>query len=288
MIYPTIIVAHKITNRVRLKLSLPLKDEKETADFLTEYRGIKSFEYNKISRSVLIYFDRLKISLNEILIRLSISYSKQYEMQDINVFTRKSNKSSSLVYLSLTSILVTAFIDRFIPFKSKEIVNFLSWTAVGSTSLAIIDHGYKEIQEHGAFDPELISSVYLFNAVKNGKLITGSLITWIAAFGRHSLDLPFEGVTIKVRETKNIFTGQPQYNISTFQGAIINDRDLNGKINMLRDIISNYVGNKQFKPKNSYYMGDDIMLDSKEVGASELFGESNNIIVKNRAENFSI
>ena len=125
--------------------------------------------------------------------------------------------------------------DRFIPFKSKEIVNFLSWTAVGTTSLAIIDHGYKEIKEHGAFDPELISSVYLFNAVKNGKLITGSFITWIAAFGRHSLDLPFEGVTVKVRETKNIFTGQPQFNISTFQGAIIKDRDLNGKINMLRE-----------------------------------------------------
>ncbi len=288
MIYPTIIVAHKVKNRVRFKLSLPLKDAKETGKFLTDYKGIESFHYNHITRSILIHFDRQKVDLNEIIIRLSISYSKEQGMSDINVFTPKSSNNSSLAYLSLTSILATAIIDRWLPFKNREIVNFLSWISVGTTSLAILDHGYKEIKEHGAFDPELVSSVYLYNSVKNGKLITGSFITWLAAFGRHSLDLPFEGITVKVKELKNIFTGQPQYNVSIFQGAIINDRDLNSKINMLRDMISNYIGNKQFKLKNNYYMANDSMLDSKEVGASELLGDANNIVIKNKAETFSI
>lgn len=288
MIYPTIIVAHKVKNRVRFKLSLPLKDAEKTGRFLTDYKGIESFHYNHITRSILIHFDRQKVDLNEIIIRLSISYSKEQGMADINVFTPKTSNNSSLAYLSLTSILATAVIDRWLPFKNREIVNFLSWISVGTTSLAILDHGYKEIKEHGAFDPELVSSVYLYNSVKNGKLITGSFITWLAAFGRHSLDLPFEGITVKVKELKNIFTGQPQYNISIFQGAIINDRDLNSKINMLRDMISNYIGNKQFKLKNNYYMANDSMLDSKEVGASELLGDSNNIVIKNKAETFSI
>ena len=292
MVYPTIFIAHKLENRVRFKLSLPLKDPKKTAKFLTEYDGIDSFEYNNITRSVLIRFNNLKVDLNEVMMRLSISYTKQYNMTPVNIFTKKSKKSSSLAYFSMANIIVAALIKSTNPFRNKEILNFLSWSAVGTTALAILDHGYKEVRDKGSFDPELVSAVYLFNAVKNGKLVTGSLITWLAAFGRHTLDLPYDAITVKVREYKNIFTGEPQYNLSTFQGAVINDTNvdgqLDGRITITRDLISKYINNKPFKIKNNYFMGNNSMLDSKEVGASEFIGDPKNIILKDNIDNLSI
>lgn len=211
--FPYIIVAHKIKSRVRFKLSLPLKQAKDAGKFLTEYDGIDSFQYNNISRSVVVNYNSLKVNLNEIIMRLSISYSKEYDMMPVNVFIAKAKSSSSLAYFSIVNIIIGGLVKNLTNFKGKEIVNFLSWSAIGTTSLAILDHGYREIKEHGEFHPELVSSVYLFNAIKNGKLLSGSLITWLAAFGRHSLDLPYEATTIKVREFNNIFTGEPQYNI---------------------------------------------------------------------------
>ena len=288
MIHPTIVIIHQLQNRVRFKLSLPLKNAVEAEKFLTDYDGIESFEYNGVTRSVLIKFNNLKVELNEVMIRLSIIYSKQNGYTPINIFIPKSSKGSSLAYFALINIVVASLVKRLPIFKGKEVLDFLSWAAVGTTGLAILDHGYKEVKEQGAFDPELVSSVYLLNAVKNGKLLTGSLITWLAAFGRHVLDLPYQGITVKVKELNNIFTGELQYNLSTYQGVIVNETDINGKISVIRDLASNYINNNQFKRKKNYFMGNNSMLDSKEVAASELLGDSNNIIVKNEVENFSI
>ena len=287
MDYPTIIVAHKIKNRVRLKLSLPLKEPKVAGKFLTEYDGIDSFQYNNISRSIVVNYNSMKVNLNEIIMRLSISYSKEYHMMPVNVFVAKAKNDTSLAYFSMINIIIGGLVKNLTNFKGKEIVNFLSWSAIGTTSLAILDHGYREIKEHGEFHPELVSSVYLFNAIKNGKLLSGSLITWLAAFGRHSLDLPYEGTTIKVKEFNNIFTGEPQYNISIYEGAQGDNGNIN-KIGILKNVLSNYIDKDGSKSKKSYYMGSKSILDSKEVAASELLGDSNNMVIKNTSEKFSI
>lgn len=283
-----IVLSHKLHNRVRFKLSLPLKDAKETGEFLTEYKGIKSFEYNNVTRSVLIYFNPVHIDLNEVMMRLCVSYSKQYDMQPINIFIAKSKRKSSLAYFSIANIAIAVLVKKLTNFKSDEIVNFLSWSAVGTTALAILDHGYREVKEQGAFDPELVSSVYLVNAVRTGKPLTGSFITWLAAFGRHTLDLPYEGITVKVKEFKNIFTGEPQYNINTYRGVIVDESDLNGKISIFRDLISKYIDNKQVKIETNYFMGNDSMLATNEVGASELIGSPSNITINNNNEKMTI
>ncbi len=286
MYYPAIVIAHQLPNRVRFKLSLPLKDPKAVEKFLVDYEGIDSFEYNDVIRSVLIYYDNYRVELNEIIMRLSVVYSNEYEMAPVNVFIPKTHENSYLAYFAITNIVLAAMVKHFTNFKSKEILNFLSWSAVGATALAVLDHGYKEISEKGSFDPELVSSVYLLNAVRTGNLITGSLITWLAAFGRHIVDLPYEGITIKVKQYSNLFTGQPQYNISIFEGARVNDPSYDNKVGVIRDVISKYIGNSDFKFKKNYYMGDTEMIDSKDIGASELLGD--NIIVNNQSGTFTV
>ncbi len=286
MYYPAIVITHQLPNRVRFKLSLPFKDAKAAEKFLVDYEGLDSFEYNGTTRSVLIYYDNYKVELNEIIMRLSIIYSDQYDMAPVNVFIPKTHKNSYLAYFALTNIAVAALVKGFTNFKSKEILNFLSWSAVGTTALSILDHGAREVSERGSFDPELVSSVYLLNAVRTGNLITGSLITWLAAFGRHIIDLPYEGITIKVKQYNNVFTGQPQYNISIFEGARVNDPDYNNKVGVIRDVISKYIGHSDFKFKKNYYMGNNEMIDSKDVGASELLGD--NIIVNNQSGTFTV
>src|SRR3712207_6624565 len=46
--------------------------------------------------------------------------------------------------------------------------SFIRWLALGSTMGAIFEHGYKELSENGAFDPEVMSIMYLFNSIHNG------------------------------------------------------------------------------------------------------------------------
>lgn len=285
---PTIVLVHRLTNRVRFKLSHPLRDKKETKEFLIEYEGINKFEYNEITRSILVEFNEYKVELNEVIMRLSISYSKQYDKMPINVFILKKKKNTSLVYYSIGSILLAGAAKNFTPFNNKEVVNFLSWLAVGTTAFAIIDHGYKELNEKGAFDPELVSFVYLLNSIKNGKLLTGSFVTWLTAFGRHSLDLPYQGITIKVKEFKNIYTEEPQYNLSVYQGARVNTINSDNKISIIRDLISKFIDDKQFKFKKGYFMGKKMMLDSKEVGVCEVMGNCNNILINNNNSNFKV
>ena len=50
---------------------------------------------------------------------------------------------------------------------------------------AVTEHGYAELHLRGSFDPEVMSVVYLINAIGKENGVRASLVAWVLTFGRH-------------------------------------------------------------------------------------------------------
>jgi hypothetical protein len=76
-----------------------------------------------------------------------------------------------------------------------------------------VDHAWKELRERGTFDPEVLSLAYLVTAFVRGNLLTASVVTWLASFGRH-LVAPFPtGVQVRPVEVHGCGNGQSRYEV---------------------------------------------------------------------------
>lgn len=81
---PCITIMHKLPNRIRIKLSSPIKNvEKMKTDMMNE--GIISFRYNSIIHTVLVYIDNSKIGMEEIISRIKLLFSLENEIDTDDV-----------------------------------------------------------------------------------------------------------------------------------------------------------------------------------------------------------
>ncbi|MCD3297530.1 hypothetical protein G8T67_12030, partial [Clostridium botulinum C/D] len=51
---PTIIIVHRLNNRIRVKLSHPLRGVEEVIVAMEKREGVESFSYNNITKSIVI------------------------------------------------------------------------------------------------------------------------------------------------------------------------------------------------------------------------------------------
>ena len=79
----------------------------------------------------------------------------------------------------------------------------LDWLAGLGVSGAVIDHAWRETQERGNFDPEVLSLAYLATAFIRGNFLTAAAVTWLTTFGRHLVDMPRAGVELRPIRTEN-------------------------------------------------------------------------------------
>ena len=56
-----------------------------------------------------------------------------------------------------------------------------------ATLTAVVEHAYQELHTRGSFDPEVMSVVYLINAIGKPNGFQASLLAWIVTFSRHLL-----------------------------------------------------------------------------------------------------
>ena len=85
------------------------------------------------------------------------------------------------------------------------------WLAGLGTAGAVMDHAWKELRERGTFDPEVLSLAYLVTAFVRGNLLTASVVTWLASFGRHLVALPPAGVQVRPVEVDGQGNGRSRY-----------------------------------------------------------------------------
>ena len=87
------------------------------------------------------------------------------------------------------------------------------WLAGIGTAWAVVDHASKELRERGTFDPEVLSLAYLVTAFLRGNFLTASVVTWLASFGRHLVEVPQTGVQVRPVEMRGRENGEARYEV---------------------------------------------------------------------------
>lgn len=233
--YPNIVILSKLSNRIRVKLTLPLKESDSILNKLNEHEGILSCRYNPVINTLLINFNNSKIEVEELLIRLSILYAKENEFKSIKIISSLPKREiPTLAYYSLGLIAVSGISKLFI--QNKSIQGVMNWLAAGTTIWSIIKHAKEEFYSKGAVDPEVVSVMYLINSIKNDKFISSSAVTWLTTYGRHFLNLNFEEVLLKINKVSSACTNETFYDVS-----LISENESNKNMTFIKALVTKYI-----------------------------------------------
>lgn len=256
---PTIVIVHKLKNRIRIKLSHPLKQVLEDENMIKEHDGINNVRYNPVTKSIVVEFDQFRINVEEVIIRIAIVYSKDYGFAPVNLISNTPKKQlPKLSYYSLITILM-ALGGKFLK-PIDNIQEFLNWLAAGTTIGAIGEHALSEINEKGTVDPEVMSVMYLINSIKKNNFVGGSAITWMTTFGRHILNTSYDEVTVKVSELTNVCNKETYYNVS-----FMPNESCNNKIGILKDFLSKFIENESKSITSSIVVTKDGINNTQRI-----------------------
>lgn len=254
---PTIVVAHKIKNRIRFKLSHPIKNSLVVMSELCKKDGIKSSKYNDVTKSIIVEYNSFRIAEAEVIMRVIAIYSKNYDLVPVRLVYNSSKKSMPpMAYCSLLTLVVGG-ITKYIP-MNERVSEFINWAMVGTTIGAIGEHAYNEINQKGYFDPEVVSVMYLINSLKKGNYFMPSVIAWGATFGRHILEMSHARTLISVKEFKNKCSKEVYYDIS-----VMPDTETSKSANMVRVFLEKFI-----ETENNT-IGKSFVLSKKGVSKHE-------------------
>ncbi len=215
---PSITILHKLSFRVRIKFSWPPKNMRDIEQMVMEHTGIRSIKYNPITKTALIYFNPLEIALQEIIIRIAVSLSKEYGLIPIRVLEKPKPKYiSPLMLISGTCIGIGSLISLMNVPMSK----LLNWLIIGTTVSAVAEHAWLDLKRKGIFDPEVLSVVYLLSSSQSS--IKSGALTWIATFGRHLLISNEKGIELQVFEVMDNKAGVNFYDVIISQDKTISN-----------------------------------------------------------------
>lgn len=246
---PTIVIAHKIKGRIRIKLSHPLRNGEELMKNLVKRDEIYKANYTDITKSILIEYNPYRISEDEVIIRVIALYSKSYDMIPIRLIYESKKKNLPPMACYSLAMLGIGGISKYIT-MNQQISDFINWAVVGTTIGAIGEHAYNEVNERGYFDPEVVSVMYLINSVTKGEFLLPSAVTWLTTFGRHLIELSYGGLMISVREFKNR-DGNKYFDVS-----VKTDNELSKGAGMIRVFLERFIELERNSMGKSFMVSD--------------------------------
>ena len=246
---PTIVIAHKIKGRIRIKLSHPLRNGEELMKNLVKKDEIYKANYTDITKSILIEYNPYRISEDEVIIRVIALYSKSYDMIPIRLIYESKKKNLPPMACYSLAMLGIGGISKYIT-MNQQISDFINWAVVGTTIGAIGEHAYNEVNERGYFDPEVVSVMYLINSVTKGEFLLPSAVTWLTTFGRHLIELSYGGLMISVREFKNR-DGNKYFDVS-----VKTDNELSKGAGMIRVFLERFIELERNSMGKSFMVSD--------------------------------
>jgi len=246
---PTIVIAHKIKGRIRIKLSHPLRNGEELMKNLVKKDEIYKANYTDITKSILIEYNPYRISEDEVIIRVIALYSKSYDMIPIRLIYESKKKNLPPMACYSLVMLGIGGISKYIT-MNQQISDFINWAVVGTTIGAIGEHAYNEVNERGYFDPEVVSVMYLINSVTKGEFLLPSAVTWLTTFGRHLIELSYGGLMISVREFKNR-DGNKYFDVS-----VKTDNELSKGAGMIRVFLERFIELERNSMGKSFMVSD--------------------------------
>ncbi len=192
-------ILHSIRGRLRLRFENGIKDPQKVFKILNATGGVKSLEYNPLLRTATIHYSNF-LTLDRVLLQCIVSCVYGQKSGEVELIDKRKNAVSprpSSQGVALMMSVVNIFANVF--GSSVMLSQIIKWLTVSITGYAIIDHGYRELKEKGAFDPEVMSIVYLFDAINNG-VCYAPAIAWVLTFGRHIISSNSGKIAFRVEQ----------------------------------------------------------------------------------------
>lgn len=210
---PVVTVVHSLPGRVRARLSVAPRDVQRMLTGVREHPGMESISFSPITRSVLARFNPHEISQEEIVLRIAFHLSLDYDAHPVRLLAAPEGRGAlgASAVLSATALAVSLAMRGLK--LSKGSPTGWDWVAGLGTGWAVVDHAWKELRERGAFDPEVLALAYLLTAFVSGNFLTASVVTWLASFGRHLVELPPTGVQVRPVEVRGRGNGDARYEV---------------------------------------------------------------------------
>lgn len=196
-------VLSALPGRLRLHLEKPIEGD---AMFLS-ISGVQTCRYNPRIQTLLCCYDKAVISEENLLVRIGALYARMQQTAVLHVKHPEEEGFSMAPsgYLALGCIAL----DGMMTLASSTLTRYTRWLSAGATLTAVVEHAYQELHTRGSFDPEVMSVVYLINAIGKPNGFQASLLAWIVTFSRHLLPHgPREQVYL-VKNDKNATTLTP-------------------------------------------------------------------------------
>ena len=172
-------VLSALPGRIRIQLQRSIGD----IGRFENIPGMISCRYNPRLRTLLCEYDSTVISEEKLIVQLGAIYAATAKAPVLHI-KRSEERGFSMApsgYLALGCIAL----DGAFTLIASPLTRFSRWLSTGATLAAVIEHGYQELHVRGSFDPEVMSVVYLINAIGKPGSGTASAVAWALTFGRH-------------------------------------------------------------------------------------------------------
>lgn len=196
-------IMHKLPNRVRLKLSEPLKCfETFKINVTKDSEGIE-LKYSPISKSVIAVFNPEKVNLQEMIYKILTAFSIENGMMPIKLLDGVEQKAiENFAIYSGASIMMSG-INMLINKSDSKLQNIMNWFSISLTSAAILEHACVETNRKGVFDLEILPAMYLIKSFLNDPKLSIVAMIWLTTFGRHLISTNNEAKEVKFFRIKN-------------------------------------------------------------------------------------
>lgn len=177
-------ILHSLPGRLRLALDPPVLNFDDVRDAVKAHPGIYLLSYNTTTKSILAQFDPDAIENSELVMRLALAVSVWRDLQPIIIRTRPQNESVDHYGLLSGGVVAAAAIAS-LAAKTSRVSGILATAAGISTTVAILNHAFREYRQRGDFHPETLSVIYLGSSFLRGNPLPASVVAWLATFARH-------------------------------------------------------------------------------------------------------
>ena len=210
---PVVTVVHSLPGRVRVRLSVAPRDVQRMLAGVREHPGMASIDFSPATRSILARFSPHEISQEEIILRIAFQLSLDYDAVPVRLLAEPEQQGA----LGGSAVVSAAALASSLVLRGLKVAKGSptgwDWLAGLGTAWAVVDHAWKELRERGTFDPEVLSLAYLITAFLRGNVLTASVVTWLASFGRHLVEVPPTGVQVRPMKVQGRGDGEARYEV---------------------------------------------------------------------------
>ena len=192
----SVIIMHKLPNRVRLKLSEPIKSFETFRENVTKDSESIELKYSPVTKSVVATFNPEKV-------KILTAFSIENGMMPVKLLEGLEQKAiESFAIYSGASIMMSG-INMLINRNDNQLQNIMNWFSISMTTAAILEHACIETNRKGVFDLEILPAVYLIKSFLNTPKLSIVAMIWLTTFGRHLISTNNDAKEVKFFRIKN-------------------------------------------------------------------------------------